>query len=131
MKRKASAEEKNTLKKSDIPKPSFVVIRSYTNAGYKSGDNSRQFLTRSRVLVYSDSDEADNAIEEFFETGKLRKKQKRRRQKKPQPPPTDEENYDKILYYSDDDADVEACELLDSSNKSFPPVKKLFKVNFY
>ena len=107
------------MKKTDIPKPSFVVIRSYTNGGYKSGEDSRQFLTRSRVLVYSDSDEADNAIEEFFETGKLRKKQRRRRKKTSQPPLIHEENYDKILYYSDEDAYDEACELLDSSKNDF------------
>ena len=36
-----------------------------------------------------------------------------------QPPLIHEENYDKILYYSDEDAYDEACELLDSSKNDF------------
>ena len=70
-----------------------------------------QFLTKSRVLVYSDSNQAEEALEEFFKTGKLRKKLKRKKTKSVR-----EENYEKILYYSDEEADIEARKILDSSS---------------
>lgn len=111
IKRNANEKPKSTLKKIDIAKPSFIVMKSYSGNGYQSGDNPRQFLTKSHVLVYSDSDEADEALEEFFETGKLRKKLKRKKTKS-----VPEENYEKILYYSDEEADTEAREILDSSS---------------
>ena len=98
------------LSATDVPKKSFIIMKSYTCRDYDVGDEVKQFLSKSRVFTYSDDDEADRAMDEVFETDLLKK-----RQKKTKPI---EHNYSKIVYYSDDEADEEVRKIMDESSDS-------------
>ena len=85
-------------------------MKSYTSRNYNVGDEVKQFLSKSRVLTFSDDNGADEAIEEMFQTALLKK-----RQKKTKPP---QDNYSKIVYYSDDETDEQVRKILDDSSDS-------------
>ena len=112
-KRTYQEEKLNTLSAIDTPKRSFIIMKSFTTKNYNTGDDVKRFLSKSRVLTYSDDEEADKALDKFYETG-LRKKQF----KKKNFHRSSVQIYSKIVYYSDDETDEQVRKLFNDSSDS-------------